>query len=172
MTGAAGGFGALILGDGFSLNLDNTNITMSGTSGLQGVDDGAGTARINAPMSVNATNGSTINIQFSSVGVDLNIDATSSLTIRGGGDGINSQTEITRVDLAAGGMLTMTNAAEIDEQIGEGDIYVDGVQVTAANKATLLSGAGSTVTALAVPEPSSTALLGLGGLALILRRRK
>lgn len=29
-----------------------------------------------------------------------------------------------------------------------------------------------TVTAAAVPEPSSTALLGLGGLALILRRRK
>ncbi|HAC81435.1 MAG TPA: hypothetical protein DCG06_14140 [Deltaproteobacteria bacterium] len=28
------------------------------------------------------------------------------------------------------------------------------------------------VAALAVPEPSTTALLGLGGLALILRRRK
>jgi hypothetical protein len=30
----------------------------------------------------------------------------------------------------------------------------------------------STITAAAVPEPSSTALLGLGGVALILRRRK
>ena len=32
--------------------------------------------------------------------------------------------------------------------------------------------AGAVFTAAAVPEPSSTALLGLGGLALILRRRK
>jgi len=31
---------------------------------------------------------------------------------------------------------------------------------------------GATITAVAVPEPSSTALLGLGGLSLILRRRR
>lgn len=31
---------------------------------------------------------------------------------------------------------------------------------------------GATITAVAVPEPSSSALLGLGGLALIMRRRK
>ena len=50
-----------------------------------------------------------------------------------------------------------------------------GTQVTAGNFGTLFNvtgagTAGSTITA--VPEPSSTALLGLAGLALILRRRK
>jgi len=58
------------------------------------------------------------------------------------------------------------------------------VQVTQPNalEGTMLNTAGApadtgfdprlTVTAQAVPEPSSAALLGLGGLALILRRRK
>lgn len=40
------------------------------------------------------------------------------------------------------------------------------------NNSALIDNGSITYTAAAVPEPSSTALLGLGGLALIMRRRK
>ena len=48
----------------------------------------------------------------------------------------------------------------LDNATGNGNIHFNDIQIN-----------GDIVTA-AVPEPSSTALLGLGGLALILRRRK
>lgn len=48
----------------------------------------------------------------------------------------------------------------LDNATGNGNIHFNDIQVN-----------GDIITA-AVPEPSSTALLGLGGLALILRRRK
>ncbi len=176
VSGATAGFGYLGLGDGHFLTLDNTTLEITGTGGFQSLDDGAGSPRVNAPMTVNLTNGSSADIQFLNVGVDIVIDGTSSLNIRGGGDGLNSQTELSRILLSEGGQLTLTNRAEFDEQIsannGAGNILVNGIEVTAANIDTLFTFSGSTATATAVPEPSSTALLGLGGLALILRRRK
>lgn len=50
-------------------------------------------------------------------------------------------------------------------------VAVDGTLVTAGNFANFFN-VDQTGTLTAVPEPSSTALFGLGGLALILRRRK
>ena len=159
------GFAQFRLGEGFGATITNSTFDITATDGFGG--SGAG-----ATETVDLINSSS-SIQFLAWGVDINVDATSSLTIRGGGDGINSQIAESHVNLLTGGSLTLPTAAEVDEQIGEGDIYANGVLVTALNKATLLSGTGATVTALApVPEPSSTALLGLGGLALILRRRK
>ena len=174
VSGTVAGFGFFAIGDGFSITLDNSSLTMTGSGGIQGSDDGAGAARTNAPSLVNLTNGSDLNIQFFSVGVDINIDGTSSLNIRGGGDGLNSQTELSRVLLEEGGQFTLPTRAAFDEQVtannGAGNIVVGGVDATTANMDDLFTFAGGTGTA--TPEPSSTALLGLGGLALILRRRK
>ena len=50
-------------------------------------------------------------------------------------------------------------------------VSVDGTDVTAVNFSTYFKADGSG-TLTAVPELSSAALLGLGGLAQILRRRK
>ncbi|BDS07590.1 hypothetical protein NT6N_26300 [Oceaniferula spumae] len=163
-SGNAGvGFSDFALGDGFSLTITGTSFDLTGTDGFAGSGNDANTEIINLIDS-------TSSIQYISQGIILNVDGTSSLTVRGGGDGINSQIADTRINLSTGGTLTMSSAAELDEQIGEGDIFVNGTQVTLGNKATLLSGTGATVTG--IPEPSSTALLGLGGVALILRRRK
>ncbi len=49
------------------------------------------------------------------------------------------------------------------------DVQIYDEALSASDATFLLNNAG---TAVGVPEPSSTALLGLGGLALILRRRK
>ena len=174
VTGATASFGYFSIGDGFGLTLDNTSLTISGSGGARGVDDGAGSGRTNAPSSINLTNGSSLSLQYVSVGVDINVDGTSDVRIRGGGDGINSQTELSRIILDEGGQLRLTTRAEFDEQVtassGAGNIVVNGVNATVANMDDLFTFSGGTGTA--TPEPSSTALLGLGGLALILRRRK
>ncbi|MFC5050455.1 PEP-CTERM sorting domain-containing protein [Rubritalea spongiae] len=52
---------------------------------------------------------------------------------------------------------------------GSGNLVISTYDLNANTISTL---SALTLTAVAVPEPSSTALLGLGGLALILRRRK
>jgi len=56
----------------------------------------------------------------------------------------------------------------------DGNIKLDGNTLDAIGFASNfnVSADGKTLTLLTVPEPSSTALLGLGGLALLLRRRK
>ena len=174
VNGATGiGFGQIIIGDNHSLTLTNSNLTMAGTDGIAGVDDGPGTARTNASV-LNLVN-SSADLQFASIGMDINVDATSSLNFRGGGDPLNGQTELSRAVLAPGGQLTFPTVAEFTEQATTQSslIIVDGVQADGVNMNTLFSFSGSTGTALSqVPEPSSTALLGLSGLALILRRRK
>lgn len=101
-------------------------------------------------------------------GMTVNVDATSSYTLRGAGDPINSQVEMTNVNLAPGAMLTLNSLAEFTEQ--GADIYVNGVSF--ATDPSILSIAGTTGTAQAIPEPSGTALIGLAGLAMILRRRR
>ena len=53
-----------------------------------------------------------------------------------------------------------------------GDMVITATGPGGATGNTRLEGFEASFTSVAVPEPSSTALLGLGGLALILRRRK
>jgi len=93
----------------------------------------------------------------------INVDATSSVILQGGGDPLPGSTAI---NLTPGATLTLASVAEFTEQGGQ--IFVNGVDYNTDNS--ILSFSGTTATA--VPEPSSSALLGLGGLALILRRRK
>lgn len=159
-------FNLFLLEDGFTLTLDGSSYTTPGSGGLNGIDDGG-----DVLSNVNIINGSSANLQYVAVGLAVTVDGTSSITIRGGGDGVNSQVEATSINLLTGGTITFaTGGAELDEQIGEGDIFVNGNLVTAANRDTLLSVNGGTATAL-IPEPGSLALLGLGGLAMLRRRR-
>ncbi len=70
------------------------------------------------------------------------------------------------------GALTVTGwtVSDFETLWNDGKLTYNGAQT--GNFSDHFQVSGSTLSAVAVPEPSSTALLGLGGLALILRRRK
>lgn len=149
-----------------NLTVSNTDITFAGSKGL--------TSSATFPSQITLTNGSTWISQFVSNNTTLFVDATSSIELKGGGDPINSQTNQTTVNLETGAQLIFRNTGELDDQLndsGSGDIWVNGVRVTALNKDTLLNTSDS-LTYTAIPEPSSSALIGLASIALILRRRQ
>lgn len=157
--------GASILTGGItafeSIFVDNALIDLRGSAGI---------AMEPGPSTFDLANGASVITQFISLTANITVDATSSIQFLGTGDPINSQGgNATHVDLATGGTLILASAAEIDEQIGEGDIYVNGALVTLANRDSLLSITGGTATG--IPEPS-TALLGTFGLLALLRRRR
>ncbi len=144
----ASGFGQFRLGNGFNVTLNNASITSATNGGIAGEIAVPGTATFNL------LNGSNLNMQFVT-GAVVNVDSTSTLRLRGGGDPINSVDQPALVNLAPGAMLTLASSGEFTEQ---GDaIFVNGVSF-AANPS-ILSFSGNTGTAIApVPEPSSAAL--------------
>lgn len=151
------------LGDGFKLTVDNSSLSPIGNDGVGGAPAGTG-------VEVDIINGSTFDPFFIVNGVALDIDGTSSATFGGGGNPIN----ISTVNLTAGSTLAFlaeTPAAYTAEHLGkttvDGAAAVDGVNILIAPSNGAL---GSTITV--IPEPVGMALLGLAGLAFILRRRK
>ena len=133
-------------------------ITFDGVSMTNSGNDGIGTGIINIINGGGAT-------AFFAFGT-ITVDATSSMNLQGGGDPLPGAAVL---NLAPGATLTMASVAEFTEQGAQ--IFVNGVDF--ATDTSILSFSGTTATAVApVPEPSSAALLGLGGLALIMRRRK
>lgn len=170
--------GASVLTGGFtefdSILLNNGTIDIVGSEGIAMVSGGSSI--------INVNNGSSISTQFLSLGATVSIDGTSSMEFLGTGDPINSQGGggSVIINMVTGAQLTLATRAEFDEQVtlnnGAGNLVVNGVVVTTGNMDTLFTFSGSggpiTATANAVPEPSSTALIGLAGLAFILRRRK
>lgn len=155
-------FSNIDIGDGFSVTLDNTSFTFSNGNGFTGVNDVGDVTSV-----LNLFNGSSMSAQFAAVGITINVDATSILTFRGGGDPINSQTEKTTINLAPGAQLILPSAAEFTEQ--GVDIVVGGVSFF--DDPSILNLNGATATAV-IPEPSSILLSGIAGLGLLLRRRR
>lgn len=59
---------------------------------------------------------------FSAIGLKINVDSTSSLTLRGAGDSINSQIERSVINLSPNAKLTLDSIEEFSEQ--GNDIYL------------------------------------------------
>lgn len=156
----SGAFTNIEIGNGLSVTLDGTAFTFVANNGFTGVDDPS-----DVLSTLNLVNGSSLSTQFSAIGITLNVDSTSSLTFRGGGDPINSQIEKTTVILAPGARLTLPTVAEFTEQ--GADIEVGGISFAA--DPSILSFDGTTATA--VPEPSSMAFVLLAAMGLTRRRR-
>ena len=165
VNGAAGltGAGRLDLGAGYSITL--TNSSFAPNSGVNGVVDG------NPNNSVlNVLGGSAMTSTWLTEGMTLNVDGTSSYTLRGAGDPINSQSEKTTINLTPGAQLTLASVAEFTEQ--GADIMVNGVSFATDNSILTFSGNTATAVGTVIPEQSGIALIGVAGLAMILRRRK
>lgn len=170
--------GNVDIGNGFAITLDSASYTFGNNTGFRGIDDDATAANQSSGVTsvLNLNNGSYVSSQYVTVGLTVNIDSTSELYLRGTGDPLNSQSELSAVYLTTGGKLTLATLAEFSEQADTdgGSIYVNGVQVTGATLEDHFSFVdnGGSVTATAIPEPGSAALLGLASLGLIFRRRK
>ena len=134
-------------------------------------DPGNANAITNTSLSVLFGSGATYTIsRAADTSFRLTLLATS-------GDGSNAKYDNT-VDDGSGGILqTTTHTANglyyhvFDISSGSSDVVVTTNVATAGATHFALTGLAFDNVAT-VPEPSSTALLGLGGLALILRRRK
>jgi hypothetical protein len=130
-------------------------ITFNGATLLNSGNDGIGSG------SLDLTNGSNVTAFFGRG--TFTVDATSNLILQGGGNPIPGSSTVT---LAPGATLTLASVAEFTEQGSQ--IYVGGQSYDSDNSILTFNG----TTGTAVPEPSSAAILGLAGLAFILRRRK
>lgn len=156
----------LQIGNGFTMSIDNSTLNLVG-----GGNDGVGGEPVGfTGANVNLTNGSTFDPFFITNGIALDIDGTSSATFGGGGVPINNST----VNLTAGATLSFLaetpgafTAEHLSKVTVDGAAAVDGVNIMIS----AFNGASGSMISV-IPEPSGTALIGLAGLAMILRRRK
>ena len=147
------------IGDGFSVTLISTDFAFQNNNGFTGVEDDDGIYSV-----LNITEGSSMDAMFSAIGLEINVDSTSSLTLRGAGDSINSQTERSIVNLSPNAKLTLDSIEEFSEQ-GD-DIYLNGVSFN--QDPSILKFNGNTGTA--IPEFNSI-LFNAIPIILLLRRR-
>lgn len=147
------------IGDGFSVTLKSTDFTFQNSNGFTGVNDDD-----NVVSTLNIFEGSNIDAMFSSVGLEINVDSTSSLTLRGAGDAINSNAERSTVNLYPNAQLTLNSLSEFTEQ-GD-DIYLNGVSFS--QNPAILKFNGNTGTA--IPEVNSI-LFNAIPIILLLRLR-
>ena len=147
------------IGDGFSVTLKSTDFTFQNNNGFTGVDDDDGVY-----STLNITEGSSMDAMFSAIGLKINVDSTSSLTLRGAGDSINSQIERSIVNLSPNAKLTLSSLNQFTVQ-GD-DIYLNGVSFS--QNPAILKFNGSTGTA--IPE-AHFILLGSISIILLLGRR-
>ena len=147
------------IGDGFSVTLISTDFAFQNNNGFTGVEDDDGIYSV-----LNITEGSSMDAMFSAIGLEINVDSTSSLTLRGAGDSINSQIERSIVNLSPNAKLTLDSIEEFSEQ-GD-DIYLNGVSFN--QDPSILKFNGNTGTA--IPE-FNYILFNAIPIILLLRRR-
>jgi hypothetical protein len=129
------------INDGFSVTLISTDFTFQNNNGFTGVEDDE-----NVYSVLNITEGSSMDAMFSAIGLKINVDSTSSLTLRGAGDSINSQIERSIVNLSPNAKLTLSS---LDQFAVQGsDIYLNGVSFS--QNPSILKFNGTTGTA--IPE--------------------
>ena len=148
------------IADGFSVTLISTDFTFLNNNGFTGVNDDD-----NVYSTLNITEGSSMNAMFSAIGLEINVDSTSSLTLRGAGASINSQTERSIVNLAPNAQLTLSSLEKFSEQ-GD-DIYLNGVSFS--QNPSILKFNGTTATA--IPE-AHFILLSAIPIILLLNKKK
>jgi len=177
-TGSPSNFGGgFTTGVGNALNVGGGKTL--GSSGSSGMNQGSGFA--NPLVAATIVGGSTINVQFA-VNYAFSLDGASTLRLRGGGNSLNVSTvnfldanSVLRFDDETYAAFNSEHASKVTA-FGNALVFgTDAFVIEAGDNAvatSILTGAGVEISAVVVPEPSSTALLGLGGLALILRRRK
>lgn len=104
-VGLLADFSVLTLGDGFSFTVTNTNIDFIGGAPklIQGVVGGA----FNSITLIN----SNIRTQSIAVGITANLSGTSELSLGGPGRAINSQAEISTVNLGIGTKVVFENGS-------------------------------------------------------------
>ncbi|BDS08771.1 hypothetical protein NT6N_38110 [Oceaniferula spumae] len=165
-TGVTGNIANMQINSG-SLNISGANPTFGNlTLSNSSATVASLSSSASFPSEIYLTNGSSWESTFITNNTTLFVDGTSTMELFGSGDPINSQTNPTSVHLAYGAKLTLSSLAEFTQQGNE--IFVNGVSFNSDNSVLSFNG----TTATAVPEASSAALIGLAGLALILRRRK
>ena len=149
------------IGDGFSVTLKSTDFTFQNSNGFTGVNDDD-----NAYSVLNITEGSSMDAMFSTIGLKINVDSTSSLTLRGAGDSINSQTERSIVNLSPNAKLTLSSLNQFTVQ-GD-DIYLNGVSFS--KNPEILKFNGNTGTA--IPEAHLILLSAISTILFLNQRRR
>ncbi len=149
------------IGNGFSVTLKSTNFTFQNNNGFTGVNDDD-----DVVSTLNIFEGSDMNAMFSAIGLEINVDSTSSLTLRGAGDSINSQIERSVVNLSPNAKLTLDSIEEFLEQ-GD-DIYLNGVSFS--QNPDILKFNGNTGTA--IPEAHLILLSAISTILLLTQRRR
>ncbi len=149
-------FGANIIG-----SVDPTVIAAFEGRQFVHFGDGGAAAGGTIAQTFDTIMGTTYTVEFSIAGGDF--DGSSHQIIADAGGGLGGLTQAATNNTysthtfdftATGTSTTLTFTDDLQSGGVSSDLILDGVSVTP------------------IPEPSSTALLGLGGLALILRRRK
>jgi hypothetical protein len=159
-----------------------TTITISASADIQaetGTSGGGGLGVVGgANDQVNP--GETFTISFSNFGGSSAISGVQLVSLRSGyDDGIGANLDgdagVSFTGVLSGTAPTIITGTNVQQTAIAGDVVLgDGGSVTFTGDIDdgSFRVSGITIDTVVVPEPSSTALLGLGGLALLLRRRK
>ena len=155
-AGAGGNNGVVFLGNGGAVH------TFTITGGEANFDVDLGIARDEAT--------SLLDIQGGVVDITGNLDFFNGST---GNSGVNGLIDLSGGELIVGGdIIDVTGATSSFEDLFNDGFLLSGGQGVADGAFTDFFAVDASGNLAVVPEPSSAALLGLGGLALIMRRRK